>query len=80
MKLRRCEESDVDKETSGVELVKTNYVGAFRTFHVEDAPSSRAGRFFHNSRIPLARLTDGLSKTLVIAERSSKLGTPRGLE
>ena len=68
-------EDDVEgEETNGVKLAKSNYVGVFGTFDVEEAPGSGEGLFFHNSRIRFARIEDGLSKTLLVGERSSKLG------
>lgn len=57
-----------------VRLAKSNYVGVFGTFDIEDAPAAGEGLFFHNSRLPFAHITDGLSTTLMVGERSSVLG------
>lgn len=53
---------------------KSNYVGVFGTFELEDAPYNGDGMFYGNSRIKFADVTDGLSNTLMVGERSSKLG------
>ena len=57
-----------------VELAKSNYVGVFGTFDIEDAPAAGEGLFFHNSRLRFAQISDGLSRTLMVGERSSFLG------
>ncbi len=53
---------------------KSNYVGMFGTFELENAPFNGDGMFYGNSRIKFADVTDGLSNTLMVGERSSKLG------
>jgi prepilin-type N-terminal cleavage/methylation domain-containing protein len=53
---------------------KSNYVGMFGTFELEDAPYNGDGMFYGNSRIKFRDITDGLSNTLMIGERSSRLG------
>lgn len=58
-----------------VKLAKSNYVGVFGTFDIEDAPAAGEGLFFHNSRIRFSHITDGLSNTLMVGERSSFLGS-----
>lgn len=55
-------------------IAKSNYVGMFGTFELEDAPFQGDGMFFGNSRIRFADVTDGLSNTLMHGERSSRLG------
>jgi len=52
-------------------LAVSNYVGVFGTLEVEDSPSAGDGTFFHNSWIRFKRITDGLSHTLIVGERSS---------
>jgi prepilin-type N-terminal cleavage/methylation domain-containing protein/prepilin-type processing-associated H-X9-DG protein len=68
---------DLEEEESDqvlVKLAKTNYVGVFGTFDIEDAPADGEGLFFHNGRLRFAHITDGLSNTFMVGERSSSLG------
>ncbi len=53
---------------------KSNYVGMFGTFELENAPYNGDGMFYGNSRIKFGDVTDGLSNTLMVGERSSRLG------
>ncbi len=55
-------------------LSRTNYVGVFGTEEIEDAPDKGNGTFFFNSQLSLADLHDGLSNTLIVGERQSRLG------
>lgn len=55
-------------------VAKSNYAGVFGLSEIEDAPGAGEGTFFHNSRLTFASITDGLSNTFVVGERSSKLG------
>ena len=64
----------VDSGTPVFKVAKSNYVGVFGTLEIEDVPSNGDGVFYHNSRIHFADIHDGLSNTLVIGERRSKLG------
>lgn len=74
--------------TSGVpiDLAHANYVGVFGTLEMEDFIGRGNGVFFRNSRVRLADITDGLSNTFVIGERSSDIalsawaGAPPGVE
>ena len=65
-----------DEDGNGVlvDLPKSNYAGVFGTFDIEDAPAAGDGVFFHNSRVRFAHISDGLSNTLMVGERSSFLG------
>jgi len=65
---------NVDSGTPVFKVAKSNYLGVFGTFEVEDAPSAGDGVFFHNSSIRFADILDGLSQTFVVGERNSKLG------
>lgn len=56
------------------QVSKSNYVGMFGTFEIEDAPYNGNGMFYGNSRIKFSDVTDGLSNTLMSGERSSRLG------
>lgn len=53
---------------------KSNYVGMFGTFELEDAPYNGNGMFYGNSRIKFRDVTDGLSNTFMIGERDGRLG------
>lgn len=55
-------------------ISKSNYVGNFGTFELEDAPYRGDGVFFGNSRVLFRDIRDGLSNTLMCGERSSRLG------
>lgn len=56
-------------------VAKSNYVGVFGRSEIEEVPSAGEGVFFHNSRLTFASVSDGLSNTLLIGERGSKLGS-----
>ena len=53
---------------------RSNYVGVFGTSEVHDAPHAGEGVFYMNSRIRFRDINDGLSKTIFVGERSSRLG------
>ena len=55
-------------------VAKSNFVGVFGYTEVDDAPAAGQGVFFRNSKIGFHQITDGLSKTLMVGERSSRLG------
>lgn len=57
-----------------IELGRSNYVGVFGTDEIEDDPGNGSGLFFHNSYLRFADVLDGLSNTLAVGERSSRLG------
>jgi prepilin-type N-terminal cleavage/methylation domain-containing protein/prepilin-type processing-associated H-X9-DG protein len=55
-------------------IARTNYVGVFGTSEIEDAPAAGEGVFFFQSRTRFAQVADGLSNTVIVGERSAKLG------
>lgn len=55
-------------------ISKSNYVGVFGTFELEDAPYKGDGMYYGNSRIKFRDVTDGLSNTIMVGERSGQLG------
>jgi len=63
-----------DRFTLGtVDVARSNYVGMYGTDEIEDAPSNGNGMFFHNSKLRFSSVTDGLSNTLMVGERHSKI-------
>ncbi len=54
-------------------VARANYVGMFGTEEIEHAPDDGDGVFYQNSRIRFRDLRDGLSKTIVVGERSSRI-------
>jgi prepilin-type N-terminal cleavage/methylation domain-containing protein len=67
----------VDGGDAGVlcELGKSNYIGSFgAAADVEAAPAAGDGIFFRNSRIGTKHVHDGLSRTIFVGERNSRLG------
>ena len=56
------------------EVGRSNYAGVYGTGEVEDDPSNGDGLFYHNSYLRFADVLDGLSNTLAVGERSSRLG------
>ena len=65
---------NMDAGTPLFELSRSNYVGVFGTEEIEDAPDAGNGTFFFNSQLSLSDLHDGLSNTLMVGERQSRLG------
>jgi prepilin-type processing-associated H-X9-DG protein len=55
-------------------VAKSNYVGVFGYTEVDDTPAAGQGVFFRNSKVGFHQITDGLSKTLMVGERSSRKG------
>jgi hypothetical protein len=51
-----------------------NYSGVFGTNEIEVEPDAGNGCFFRNSKLDFADVTDGLSNTLLIGERTSEFG------
>jgi len=57
----------------GVTVARANYVGVFGSEEIEDDPSNGDGVLYHNSQTRFADITDGLSNTFMVGERSSQL-------
>ncbi len=56
------------------EVARANYLGVFGTRTIEADPRAGDGTFFQNSSLRFADIRDGLSNTLVVGERCSRLG------
>ena len=56
-----------------VTVAHANYVGVFGTNEVEPNPGAGNGTFFRNSRVRFGDVSDGLSNTYVVGERSSDI-------
>lgn len=65
---------DVDEGETLFPIARSNYVGMFGTTEVDEAPSQGNGVFFHNSKVRFADIHDGLSNTIMVGERSARLG------
>jgi prepilin-type processing-associated H-X9-DG protein len=70
-----------DEAPGSATYSRTNYVGMFGTneWHDHDDESNSKpydgnGMFFANSRMPFRHVTDGLSKTIMVGERDSRIG------
>jgi hypothetical protein len=70
----QLEEGHYDEGEQLLYIARANYVGMFGTKEIDDSPSAGDGVFFHNSNLGLKHVIDGLSKTIFIGERSSRLG------
>jgi len=57
-------------------LARANYAGVFGVLEIDANPSSGDGTFFHNSQTRFADIRDGLTNTIIIGERSSRLDIP----
>jgi hypothetical protein len=56
------------------QIAKSNYVGVYGTQDIHDDLYSGDGLFYGNSRHRFRDILDGLSQTLMVGERSSRLG------
>jgi prepilin-type N-terminal cleavage/methylation domain-containing protein/prepilin-type processing-associated H-X9-DG protein len=59
--------------TVPVTVAHANYVGVFGTNVVEANPGAGNGLFFRNSKLKFLDITDGLSNTYAVGERSSDI-------
>jgi prepilin-type N-terminal cleavage/methylation domain-containing protein/prepilin-type processing-associated H-X9-DG protein len=67
-------EGSMDDGEKLFRIAKSNYVAMFGTFELEDAPYNGDGMFYGNSRMKFRDVTDGLSNTIMVGERSGQLG------
>jgi prepilin-type N-terminal cleavage/methylation domain-containing protein/prepilin-type processing-associated H-X9-DG protein len=58
---------------TSVNVAHANYIGVFGTNDPEDFPDAGNGTFFRNSKVRFGDMTDGLSNTYVVGERSSNI-------
>jgi len=69
------EDHEHPDETEGTDTYsRTNYVGMFGTNEWHDDAYEGDGMFFANSRMPFRHVSDGLSKTIMVGERDSRIG------
>jgi prepilin-type N-terminal cleavage/methylation domain-containing protein len=65
----------VVRDDGGVELTRVafaNYVGVAGTFEVSEAPDTGTGVLFRNHGVRMKDVTDGMSHTIMVAERASR--------
>jgi hypothetical protein len=65
---------NVDEGEKLFRVAKFNYPGVFGTMEIEEVPYNSNGTFFGNSPMKLKDIRDGLSNTMIVGERSSRLG------
>lgn len=53
---------------------RSNYSGVFGSGSLEDFPGRGNGAFFANSKLALSEFRDGLSNTIIVAERTNEHG------
>ena len=68
------EESDPDHTPGAEQYARSNYAGMFGTNEIHDDALAGNGIFFGNSRVPFSHVLDGLSKTILVGERDSRMG------
>ncbi len=64
----------VDDGAKLFHVSKSNYIAMFGTFELEDSPYRGDGIYYGNSKTKFRDVTDGLSNTLMVGERSGQLG------
>jgi prepilin-type N-terminal cleavage/methylation domain-containing protein len=65
---------NIEEGSPLLRIARTNYVGVFGVSEIEDLPAAGEGVFYFQSRIRFAEITDGLSNTVIVGERSARLG------
>jgi len=65
---------NVDEGEKLFRVAKFNYPGVFGTLEIGEVPYNANGTFYGNSPTKLKDLRDGLSNTMIVGERSSRLG------
>jgi prepilin-type N-terminal cleavage/methylation domain-containing protein len=65
---------NVDEGHKLFRMAKSNYIGVFGTLEIGDHLYEGDGVFFGNSSIRLQDIVDGLSNTMIVGERGSRLG------
>ena len=65
---------NIDDGPVFITVAKSNYVGMFGPTEIEDSPAFGFGSFYYQSRVRFGDIADGLSNTLLVGERSSRLG------
>ncbi len=65
---------DSDAERQSIEMARANYAGVFGSDGIDDNPNRGNGLFYRNSKLRLRSISDGLNNTLMVGERSSRLG------
>jgi prepilin-type N-terminal cleavage/methylation domain-containing protein len=65
----------IDQGTPLFDVGKSNYPGVFGRLEIEDDPAAGDGTFYYQSQLTMADFRDGLSNTLIVGERHSKLGS-----
>jgi prepilin-type N-terminal cleavage/methylation domain-containing protein len=71
------EEDEHEHEEEGPEMfevARSNYAGIFGSHDAFETPDDADGLFFQNSRVRFGQIKDGLSKTFLVGERSSRVG------
>jgi prepilin-type N-terminal cleavage/methylation domain-containing protein len=63
-----------DDDSPMFQVSRSNYVGVFGTLEVEDDPTAGDGAFYFLSSTRFSDITDGLSNTMLVGERGTRLG------
>ena len=65
---------NVDEGDKLFRVAKFNYPAVFGTMEIDEVPYNANGTFYGNSPTKLKDILDGLSNTMIVGERSSRLG------